>query len=182
MPPAPVLVVMSELQKSIMVRLSRARSRPARVVERSKMLILALEGLSDAEIGRRLDMNAQRPRRWRRRWRALRPQLDEAETAGVAERQLEDLIVDGLADRGRSGTPPTFSAEQVAQLIALACEPPRDSQRPTTHWTPTELAQEAVKRGIVESISPRHLDRLLKRGGSATTQEPLLDDVQGQAG
>jgi hypothetical protein len=56
-------------------------------------------------------------------------------------------------------------------------EPPEDSGIPVTHWTPDELAKEAIKRGIVESISARHLDRLLKRGGPPTTQKPVLDDV-----
>ena len=32
-----------------------------------------------------------------------------------------------------------------------------------------ELAREAVKRGVVESISPRHLDRIMKRGRPSAT-------------
>jgi hypothetical protein len=54
-----------------------------------------------------------------------------------------------------------FSAEQIAGLIALACEPPADSGLPVSHWTPPELAREAVKRGLVQSISPRQVDRFL---------------------
>lgn len=181
MPPAPVAVIMSSRQRSAVERLSRARSRPARIVERAKMLRLAEDGVSDAEIGRRLGVDPQRPRRWRRRWRDVRVRLDAAEAEGLNDKQLEVMLVEGLTDEARSGTPPKFSAEQVAQLISLACEPPDDSGRPITHWTPNELAQEAVKRGIVESISPRHLDRLMKRGRPSAPQEPLLDDVQGQA-
>ncbi len=37
--------------------------------------------------------------------------------------------------------------------MALACEKPPESERPVSHWTATELAQEAVKRAIVEKIS-----------------------------
>jgi len=52
----------------------------------------------------------------------------------------------------------------VAQIISLACEKPEDSGLPVSHWTPPELAREAAKRGIVESISPRQVDRFLKGG------------------
>ena len=39
--------------------------------------------------------------------------------------------------------------------MAVACEPPGDSGRPLSQWTPRELAEEAVQRGIVPSISAR---------------------------
>ena len=61
-----------------------------------------------------------------------------------------------------SGTPPTFGAEQICAIVALACERPSDSGRPITHWTQAELADEAVKRGIVASISPDSIGRLFK--------------------
>ncbi len=41
------------------------------------------------------------------------------------------------------------------QIMVLACETPGESQRPVSSWTPRELADEAVKRGIVKQISPR---------------------------
>jgi transposase len=75
-----------------------------------------------------------------------------------------------LEDDGRSGTPSKFTAEQLTQIIAVACESPEESDRPVTHWTPSELADEVKQRGIVESISPRHVDRVLKRGISAHTR------------
>ena len=55
-------------------------------------------------------------------------------------------------------------AGQVAQIIGVACELPEESDRPVTHWTPREVADEVIQRGIVESISPRHVDRVLKGG------------------
>jgi len=58
--------------------------------------------------------------------------------------------------------------------MALACEPPEHSERPISHWTPRELAAEAIKRGIVETISERHVGRFLKAGRSQTTSEALL--------
>jgi hypothetical protein len=46
----------------------------------------------------------------------------------------------------------------------MACEEPEDSQRPISHWTAREVADEAIKRGIVDNISPRSAGRFFKRG------------------
>src|ERR1700726_1767969 len=70
-----------------------------------------------------------------------------------------------LTDEQRPGAPATFSFEQFMQIMALACETPEASDRPVSTWTPRELADEAVKRGIVEQISPRTVERFLKRQG-----------------
>ena len=69
-----------------------------------------------------------------------------------------------LTDTPRSGTPATFTAEQIVQIVAVACEPPAESGRPSSHWTPREVADEVRKRGIVETISTRSVGRFLKSG------------------
>jgi putative transposase len=58
--------------------------------------------------------------------------------------------------------------------MALACEPPEASGRPISHWTPRELADEAIKRGIVETISERQVGRFLKSSRAQTASKPLL--------
>jgi hypothetical protein len=82
---------------------------------------------------------------------------------------LRAAIEDVLSDDPRSGCPGTFAPDQVARIIAVACEPPGDSGRPVTHWTPTELAGEVVAREIVPSTSARHVGRFLKVPSSSPT-------------
>lgn len=53
----------------------------------------------------------------------------------------------GRVARGR------FPPAQVAEIKALACELPAESGRPLSRWSSAELAQQAVQRGIVCSIS-----------------------------
>lgn len=159
-------VVLHERVRAVLDRVGRSRSGEQRHVERAVMVVLASDGLSDAEIARRLGMDVQRPRRWRKRWLQAVPEI-AAVVSSASDRDFERLVLDGLTDAPRSGGPPTFGPEAVAKLIALACETPASNGLPIDHWTPSALAQEAVKRGIVESISPRHLDRILKRGRSA---------------
>lgn len=45
--------------------------------------------------------------------------------------------------------------------MQLACDTPEVVDRPVNTWTPRELIGEAVKRGIVEQISPRTVERSL---------------------
>ena len=96
------------------------------------------------------------------------------EEEGVGDKELRQSIESILADAPRSGAPPTFTAEQIVQIVAVSCENPEQSGRPVTHWTPGELANEVVKRGIVKSISPRQVGRFLKGGRPETVSDALL--------
>jgi hypothetical protein len=55
------------------------------------------------------------------------------------------------------------TAEQVCAIVALACEAPSESDRPLSRWSQQELADEAMRRGIVDRISQRSVGRFLKR-------------------
>jgi putative transposase len=68
-----------------------------------------------------------------------------------------------LQDLPRCGAPGRFTPEQLCQIVALACEKPEQYGRPITHWTNRELADEAIKQGIVESISVGYVGQLLKK-------------------
>jgi hypothetical protein len=92
----------------------------------------------------------------------------------VTDKKLMTLIKQILSDSQRAGTTKTFSVEQIVQIVAIACEDPSSSERPISHWTPRELASEAVKRGIVAQISPRSVGRFLKGSHSKTTSPSLL--------
>ena len=78
-------------------------------------------------------------------------------------------MVDRLTDAPRPGTPGRITDAQVAQIVALACEPPANADRPISQWTSREIADEIKQRGIVDQISGRHAARLLKRGISNPT-------------
>ena len=79
-----------------------------------------------------------------------------------------------LTDEQRPGTPATFTFEQFMQIMALACEMPEAAERPVSSWTPRELADEAVQRGIVTKISPRTVERFLKGERFTAASEAVL--------
>jgi transposase len=161
MPSEATKVVLSARLRAMLERLARARLTPACIAERCNIALMSADGVSNEEQGRGLGVDRQRVRRWRTRWGAASERLAEAERDGATDSNLEDLVVSFLMDSPRPGAPPKFTPEQIADIIALACEPPADSGRPVPFWTPRELAMEAAKRKIVESISPRQLDRIL---------------------
>ena len=161
MPQADVVEI-SERQRELLERWSRHRAKSsARLVERCRIVLMSADGVSNRQQARVLGCDHQRVRRWRRRWTGVSDRLMAAEADGVTDKDLKEMLRQALFDAPRSGGPPTFTAEQLTQILAVACELPSDSGRPVTHWTPRELADEVIKRGIVASISPRHVDRLL---------------------
>lgn len=158
-----VSVEVTERQKRVLEALVRAKSTTQQLAERCRIVLMSAEDRDNAAQAADLRIDRQRVRRWRWRWSKANAVLAAAEEKNPSDRDFEMVVVKVLADDDRSGAPPKFKPEQLAAIIALACEPPRDSGLPVSHWTPPELAREAIKRGIVESISPRHIDRFLQR-------------------
>ena len=87
-----------------------------------------------------------------------------------ADKTLARRVESALQDEARCGAPLRFSAEAVVGIVALACEDPQNSGRPVSHWSAREVADEAQKRGLVDSISPRTVERFLKAVGSSPPQ------------
>ena len=156
--PKPVPITLSDAERQELEALTRRHSTPQQLALRARIVLAAADGANNGQIVRLLDVSLDMARRWRERWLVLQP----------ASR--EDLpIADRLTDAPRPGKPVRISAEQVAQIVALACDPPVASERPISQWTSRELAAEIQKRGIVPTISGRHAARLLKRGTSNRT-------------
>jgi transposase len=117
------------------------------------MILSADEGFNNTQIARQLDIDVETARLWRNRW------------LGLAAASLDDLSMEErLSDAPRPGKPVRITPEQVCQIVSLACETPNESERPISQWTGREIADEIMKRGIVDRISGRHAGRLLKRG------------------
>ena len=164
----------SKRQRAILEAICRTRTAAQRLVERATIVLMSSQAISDQELGDRLGVGPIRVERWSRRWANAEKKLAQAEQVGASDADLKALIENVLADKPRSGTPAKFTAEQIVDIVALACESPRDCGLPISHWTSSELASEAIKRKIVESISPRHLDRFLKGGQRSASQKPVL--------
>ena len=154
-------VLISERQEKVLRKLSTATTVAQRLVQRATVILLAFSGVANQGIAKQVGLGRCQVGIWRRRWHDGFPDLIRIECSEDPP-ALRQAIEGLLADEPRPGCPGKFTAEQLAQLIALACEPPETSGRPITHWTGKELAEEAIARGIVDSISPSQVNRYLR--------------------
>ena len=135
-------------QREQLEQLIRTHSTPQQLALRARMIVHAAEGVRVRESARELGVWPKTVRYWRKRWR----QADDKHS--VCER---------LADAPRSGAPATYTAEQVCAVVAMTCEKPSESDRPISQWSQREIADEAIRRGIVPNISQRSVGRFLKK-------------------
>jgi putative transposase len=176
--PQPPAVVLSARLRGILEHLARRQTSSQRLVRRLQIGLAAADGHNNDQIARLRGIDRATVHTWRTRWLTQAPRLETAISAGDDDRLLARLVTDALDDAPRAGAPPTFTAEQVVQIVALACQPPPASDRPVNAWTPRELAEEAITRGIVTTISPRSVERFLGSGRTATPSQPVLADVR----
>lgn len=176
--PKPTPITLTERQRATLERLTRRQTSSQQLVRRARLILDAAAGHNNDQVARHLDLDRGTVRIWRARWLESAPRLDAAEAADDPEPVLTDIVLELLADAPRPGAPDTFTAEQVVQIVALACAVPPAAERPTSQWSPKELAAEAVKRGIVTTISPRTVGRFLKSGRAEAASEPLLAHSQ----
>ena len=153
-PPIPL----SPDQEAALEALVRAHSTPQQLAERARIILLAAAGKGMAESAAALGVWCKTVRHWRRRW-----------AAAVAER---------LSDAPRCGAPATFTPEQICQILALACEDPERLEVPISQWTQSELARQAVSRGIVTSISHGSVGRFLKINRPQAASQSVLADAE----
>jgi hypothetical protein len=161
MPGKAAKVPLSEKQLGILQQIARASTAAVRLVQRCQVILLGFEGRLNEDIAVQVNLHRKQVGVWRRRWQQSFEALiaiECSETTAALRQAIEDI----LSDAPRPGSPGTFTAEQVTQIIAIACEPPENSGRPITHWTGWEIADEAAKRGIVESISASQVNRYLR--------------------
>ena len=172
--PKPTPIELSERQRTILERIVRRQSSSQQQVKRAKLILTMALGQNNQQTARSIGGHRETVQQWRSRWLDAVDRLTAAEIAGVSDKELQAMIEEVLMDDPRSGAPVTFSAEQLTQIIAIACSYPAASGRPISHWSAREIAEEAIKRGIVETISPRTVERFLKRGRPQTPPESLL--------
>ena len=119
--------------------LTRSSAAPAGHVQRARMVLLAAEGVPNAEIGRRVGMTRQTVIAWRARY-----------VAGG---------IDALADLPRSGRPPMI--DEPAVITATLNPPP--AELAVTHWSARLLADHLTQSGM--SVSFAEVARIWRAWG-----------------
>lgn len=144
---APPPLQLKETEREQLQQIVNRHNTPQQIALRARIILLAAQGQNHQGVAQALNISRDMARLWRNRWLELS--------------QKDIPVPERLLDAERPGGPMTFSLEQIVQLFAIACEKPEDYGRPISHWTARELADEVIKQGIVPSISPRHVGRLM---------------------
>jgi len=111
---------LTEEERTTVGRWARSRTEPARRVERAQIVWRAAQGEHLPAIAAALGCHVKTVRVWVKRFNA----------GGLA----------GLGDRGRSGRPVTYPAEQAGVVVATALTTPTDLGLPFGSWTLDRLA------------------------------------------
>ncbi|MFF4803336.1 IS630 family transposase [Streptomyces sp. NPDC001351] len=123
-------------------KMAYGHKTPHQARQRATIVLLAARGRSNVQIAAETHLYVDTVRRWRGRFAAGR--------------------VPALADRKRSGRPPTFTALQIAEVKAVACQLPTESGAPLSRWSCPELAREASTRAVTDTISASTVRRWLR--------------------
>lgn len=175
--PLAAAIGVTPAQRAVLRALLRRTTCPQALALRARIVLEAAAGRRNEPLARQLGCTPKTARKWRARWADATARLLAVDDDPAA---LALAVAAALADAPRPGAPGTFTAEQIVQIINLACRPPAQLGRPVAAWTPRELADEAAKQGIVGTISPRTVGRFLKGGRPAAAPQPLLAQRQGQ--
>ena len=126
---------------------TRTGCRPVRAVRRAQALLALATGIGQQAAGQATGLSRQT-------------------VSQVRQRYAEGGWQAALAEAPRSGGPQRFDGAQRAALTALACTP-----APVGHgrWTLRLLADKAVARCLVDSISHETVGQVLKKTNCSPT-------------
>ncbi len=164
MPGKAAKVSFSERQMEMLEEIVASKRASVRLVERAQIVLLAYQKRNNEQISEIVGLNPQQVSVWRRRWKANQDHLiaiECSDTKAALRRAIENV----LADLPRKGRDSKFSTEQQVAIVSIACEAPDEqAERPISNWTRREIAEEAVRRKIVPSISISRVGSFLKSG------------------
>ncbi|MCI0562860.1 MAG: helix-turn-helix domain-containing protein [Nitrososphaera sp.] len=164
-------IKLTEKERAALEQITRSQTNPHCLVTRARIILLASAQTPHSQIARLLLIDRSSVLYWLDRWIEESSKISQSQDQPDCDHTtLTSMIETTLSDKQRTGAPATFTAEQICQIIAVACEKPSDSNRPISHWSERELASEVTKRNIVESISARSVGRFLKSVGFEAAQ------------
>jgi len=127
--PVAVEIVLSEVEREQLESWTRRRTSAQALAQRSRIVLLSADGLTNTEIAQRLGVGRPMVTKWRSRFAADR--------------------LDGLVDEPRPGQPRTVSDAQVEEVITKTLEStPKDA----THWSTRSMAADM---GLTQSAVHR---------------------------
>ena len=136
-------IVLTAAERQRLKKAAYGHKTPYQARVRSRIVLLATRGRSNARIAAEVGVHVDTVRTWRGRF--------------------ADGGLPALVDRRRSGRPSRFTPVQVAEAKALACQLPAETGVPLARWPCPELAAELTARGVTDSVSASTVRRWLRQ-------------------
>lgn len=136
------LVKLSQEQRAQLESLIRGGKASVRKVKRSLVLLAVDDGHKDEDIAAQVRVHRTTIEHLRRRF-------------------VEEGLEAALSERPRPGNPRKLDGRQEAYVIALACSDPPEGR---VRWTLRLLANRLVELEVVDEISHKTVERVLKKG------------------
>ena len=135
-------IVLSKKERQDLIEVTRRESGEARLHRRARAVLLRAGGESISSIARKEGTSRSRVGEW----------LSRFEVGRMA----------GLLDLARPGRPAEITSLERHQVIAAACRSPRAFGQERVLWSQESLAGAVMDAGLVRSISPRTVGRILE--------------------
>jgi transposase len=136
------IIYMNQQTRATLQGWLHRQKTPVGRAKRARGLLLLEQGYSYTHTAKWVGLTERNLRKWARRFHEH----------GVA----------GLDEKPRPGRSPVFSVEVALYIMKLACERPDNIGRSLSQWDCPELARKLKADGIVESISPETVGRILR--------------------
>jgi transposase len=154
------LRAMTDDEQRVIERVTHSRTASARSVERARIIGAASHGQRVSAIAAHLHLAAGTVRLWIKRFNA-------------------DGL-NGLVDAPRSGHPPTYTAEQISEIIVASLTKPADLGLPFASWTLDRLEAYLNEEKGIPIKRSRIDDLLLAEGLRWRTQEGWFGERAGR--
>ena len=135
-------------QRTVLEQIVQRHKSQQRHVLRALIILYSSEGMSIMQVAEHLNVHRNTVSLWRCVWQSQQEHLTLLEVE-ADHPALSEAILSTLSDAPRCGTPVTYTAQVVAQVVAVSCEDPKACGYPISHWTPQALREEVIARDIV---------------------------------
>ena len=142
---------LTQEERATLERLAHSRTAPTRQVERAQIIWHAAQGLTIPRIAAQLRLHSQTARDWVKRF--------------------NQNGLPGLDDLPRPGKPPTYTAKERAEVIALTLLDPQTLDLPFACWTLDRLVAYLGEQKHIAIQRSRVSELLVAEGLRWRTQE-----------
>ncbi len=153
---------LTDTVKKILEHFIRRPKSAQGLVRRAEIILELASGKSKRGVAKDQKVTKNTVSKWCECWREDNDSLIEIENnPDITPKEFFKKVIETLSDKPRAGAPATFTPEQIVKIAAIACEVTDDSEKAISRRTLKEIADEAVKRKIIKSVSPASVWRFL---------------------